>query len=361
MNNSADIDNSTSWTTTDPTDDGMATAEMMNYVTSVYVGIIFVIFGVVGNVLSIIVWRRPRMRSSTGTYLTGQAVADLCLLIFFFLLNSLQKIAPSVMASSAYGEFFAYIGYPFFFLFVVCSIWFTVGVTVDRYIQVCWITRAKDMCNERRARMGLGVITLLCFIINAPHFATYEHVTGANPSFRATEYGSGKGSQNYEFWIHCMILVLVPWATIFTLNMLIIHRVTSMNRQMDSKRGSSGKDKTRKSEAQLTRLLLTITFTFLVLIAFQCITQCFFMLKAGNHRIVAEAFSIAQLGIVINSSINFFLYCLSGKRFRKELRIVVCSRFHGDYKSSSSLSMSHSTGSSAISRKTAVTEMPSKV
>ncbi|WAQ98994.1 FMAR-like protein [Mya arenaria] len=336
MNNSADIDNSTSWTTTDPTDDGMATAEMMNYVTSVYVGIIFVIFGVVGNVLSIIVWRRPRMRSSTGTYLTGQAVADLCLLIFFFLLNSLQKIAPSVMASSAYGEFFAYIGYPFFFLFVVCSIWFTVGVTVDRYIQ--------DMCNERRARMGLGVITLLCFIINAPHFATYEHVTGANPSFRATEYGSGKGSQNYEFWIHCMILVLVPWATIFTLNMLIIHRVTSMNRQMDSKRGSSGKDKTRKSEAQLTRLLLTITFTFL-----------------GNHRIVAEAFSIAQLGIVINSSINFFLYCLSGKRFRKELRIVVCSRFHGDYKSSSSLSMSHSTGSSAISRKTAVTEMPSKV
>lgn len=152
---------------------------------------------------------------------------------------------------------------------------------------------------------------------------------------------------NYEFWVHCMFLVLAPWATIFVLNMLIIQRVTKINRQMGAKRGSSGKEKAKKSEAQMTRLLLTVTFTFLVLIAFQCITQCFFMLKEGNHRIVSEAFSIAKLGIVINSSINFFLYCLSARRFRKELAALVCARFRG-YEDS--FSMSQSTSSSAVSR-----------
>lgn len=121
----------------------MATAEKMHFVTSAIIGPILVFIGLVGNVLSIMVWRRQRMRSSTGTYLIGLAVADIGLLVFFLLTESVQKWAPHVMTSPAYGGFFCYIGYPVFFLFVVCSIWFTVGVTVDRYIQVCWITRAK--------------------------------------------------------------------------------------------------------------------------------------------------------------------------------------------------------------------------
>lgn len=132
--------------------------------------------------------------------------------------------------------------------------------------------------------MGLGIITTLAFIINAPHFATFEPVpddqrNATDPAFRMTEYGAGPGSTNYEFWVHCMFLVLAPWITIFVLNMLIINRIFKMNKQMDAKRGSSGKEKARKSEQQLTRILLTVTFTFLILIAFQCITQCFYMLK----------------------------------------------------------------------------------
>ncbi|KAH3839742.1 FMRFamide receptor-like [Dreissena polymorpha] len=344
---------------------GMEFADKMHFVSSAIIGPIFVCLGLVGNILSVLVWRRRKMRSSTGTYLIGQAIADMGLLVFFMLTDSILKFWPSIATSSAYGAFFAYVGYPIFFLFVVCSIWFTVGVTVDRYIQVCWINKAKEMCSEKRAWIGLGLITLLCFFVNTPHFATYEPVpdverNASDIGFRFTEYGSSTGSINYEFWIHCMILVLVPWATIFTLNMLIIQRVTSINRQMDAKRGSSGKEKARKSEAQLTRLLLMVTFTFLVLIAFQCITQCFFMLKSGDHVVVSKAFSIAKLGIVINSSINFFLYCLSGKRFRKELRSVVCSRFQGDFSVSTSVSMSERTSSSAISRtKSALSEKKS--
>lgn len=338
--------------TTAKDDSAMEMATKMHFVTSTIIGTIFVIIGLVGNVLSISVWLRPKMRSSTGTYLIGQAIADMGLLVFFFITDSIPMMAPEVKMSYSYGVFFSYIGYPIFFLFVICSIWFTVGVTVDRYILVCWISRSKGMCSVKRALTGLGIITFLCFVINTPHFATFEPVSlsernETDDGFRKTEYGGGEGSMNYEFWVHCMFLVLAPWATIFVLNMLIIQRVTKINRQMGAKRGSSGKEKAKKSEAQMTRLLLTVTFTFLVLIAFQCITQCFFMLKEGNHRIVSEAFSIAKLGIVINSSINFFLYCLSARRFRKELAALVCARFRG-YEDS--FSMSQSTSSSAVSR-----------
>ena len=174
------------------------------------------------------------------------------------------------------------------------------------------------MCNVKRAVMGLGIITLCAFIINTPHFATYELVpdserNASDPAFRLSAYGSGSGSMNYEFWVHCMFLVLAPWATIFVLNMLIIQRVFKMNRQMDSKRGSSGKEKAKKSEQQLTRLLLTVTFTFLVLIAFQCITQCFFMLKAVSaqqfmfSRRKRSAYLINELDVVILQIANRYL------------------------------------------------------
>jgi hypothetical protein len=45
-------------------------------------------------------------------------------------------------------------------------------------------------------------------------------------------FGRGVGSQNYEFWVHCMFLVLVPWVTIFTLNMLIIRQVWASGDKM---------------------------------------------------------------------------------------------------------------------------------
>ncbi|KAL4217737.1 hypothetical protein ACF0H5_022477 [Mactra antiquata] len=332
----------------------MEMATKMHYYTSTVLGTIFVIVGIIGNILSILVWRRKKMWSSTGTYLIGQAIVDIGLLVFFFITDSLTQMAPSIKTTYSYGVFFSYIGFPIFFLFVVCSIWYTVGVTVDRYIHVCWFNHAKDMCSVKRALTGLGIITTLCFIINIPHFASYEPVANDNGSsteagFKPTEYGAGEGSKHYEFWVHCMFLVLAPWASIFILNMLIIQKVSSMNRHMEEKRGSSGKVKAKKSEAQMTRMLLTVTFTFLVLIAFQCITQCFFMLAAGNHRIVSEAFSIAKLGVVINSSINFFLYSLSAKRFRKELRVVLCARLEKDTDRSTSYSMSHTTSSSANS------------
>lgn len=51
-------------------------------------------------------------------------------------------------------------------------------------------------------------------------------------------------------------------------------------------------------------------------------------LLQGDPDTVSKALSIAKTGIVINSSINFCLYCLSGKKFRKELRLLLSPCIH---------------------------------
>ncbi|WAQ96192.1 FMAR-like protein [Mya arenaria] len=321
----------------------MLTARQMHHITSAYIGPVFLVLGLFGNLLSIVIWRKKLMKSSTGTYLIAQAVNDIGVLIFFFLTDSLIELAPWVKMSNIFGVVYAYIGYPMFYFFVVNSIWTLVGVTIDRYVQVCWIDQAKilyifplqTLCNERAAQIGVALISVLSFIINMPHFNTYRAVPNyerdANETaYEYTEFGHGAGSQLYEFWIHCMFLVLAPWVSIMFMNMAIIFRVGQLNKKMLQMRGNKAQKRAQRKENQMTNILLTVTFTFLGLIALQCVTQCFFMMQPENmnFEMVNEAYSVAKLGIVINSSINFILYCVTGKRFRNELRLMLFRLTH---------------------------------
>ena len=122
--------------------DAMDIATHMHWVSSVIVGLVCIVVGIFGNTISMIIWRRKSCRSSTGNYLFAQAIADSGLLVLFLLTDTIVMMAPSIKTIYAYGVFYSYIGYPLLYLFIICSIWLTVGVTVDRYIMVCWIRAA---------------------------------------------------------------------------------------------------------------------------------------------------------------------------------------------------------------------------
>ena len=266
--------------------------------------------------------------TATGIYLITLGIVDSGLLFFFLLTDSIPTNSPAVKKSYAYASFFSYFGYPIFFFFVVASIWIMIGVTVTRFIMVKFPVKAKDWCSSRRAYFGIAATLTAIFIINVPHFFSYRPVkVKGGHTFKLTEYGSSESAQMYEFWVHCMFMVLVPWATIAILNAIIIHSMLSRTKYMQSlDKTASSKPERNKQDRQMTRVLLTITFTFLFLLAMQCITQCFFMLGFGkptttwDQNAVNLAFAFAKMGVVINSAINCFLYCFTGSVFRAELK-----------------------------------------
>ena len=81
-------------------------------------------------------------------------------------------------------------------------------------------------------------------------------------------------------------------------------------------------------EKQVTISLLAVTFTFIVLLFWQCVSKCFFMLKFGQEldshleiwKFVDGNFALSKIGLVLNSAINSFIYCCCGSNFRKELK-----------------------------------------
>ena len=166
-----------------------------------------------------------------------------------------------------------------------------------------------------------------------------------------------------------MFLVLVPWITIAIINSCIIYRLTK-NRNKLRKIDKTGRiHSTRmRQDRQMTVVLLTITFSFLLFLAWQCITQCFFMLGFGKNmdnqsvwQLVDASYAFASLGVVFNSSINFFLYCLSGTGFRRELVQLFCGKRDLAFVTSSSDRSSRYTPTSSgrVSRSVTAASEPS--
>ena len=96
--------------------------------------------------------------------------------------------------------------------------------------------------------------------------------------------------------------------------------------------GSAGIDtrqKTMKSaQNQLTTMLLLVTTLFLILLLptyIRFIYAAFWISDTPSKYATSLAFiEISYKLYVTNSGINFFLYCISGRKFRNDLKEIVC-------------------------------------
>ena len=122
----------------------------------------------------------------------------------------------------------------------------------------------------------------------------------------------------FLYRVHCMFLVLVPWGSIAVLNAWIIS--TLMYNTKAFKELSNSDDKVterQKQDRQITKVLLSVTFAFLILLAWQCVNQCFFMLEFGKSK--SDFFHI---NFLIKNALMFSIH--SNKTFSKikEMRSI---------------------------------------
>ena len=173
-------------------------------------------------------------------YLIALALCDCGLLVFFLLSDTLKSNNPDLAHNFAYASFFAWFAFPIFFIFVVASIWMVVGVTLNRYIMIQFPTKVRKIYSTTRTYVSIGMFLGFSVIVNIPHYFTY-HVPFKNGTFslELTEYGNTDGSKNYEFWVHCIFLVLAPWLSIVVLNSLIVYKLSQQMKKVKEMKGNS--------------------------------------------------------------------------------------------------------------------------
>jgi neurotensin receptor 1 len=355
-----------------------------------YVILTICIFGVVCNMLNLCVLLQPRLKESPYTYLTGLAVADMLTLI---------SISPFSIVRGDYirheNIFFALTRFecqfymPLANYFGQVSIMITLALTIERYLFTTYPLRTRSFCKARYARIVIGIILILCALLSFPRFLleTVTNIVGPEHSFNSStcsthpfiiRYSSTNSSHTGQcfcvtsyprkayfpyrnaYYITMFIFnQILPAFILLFLNLKLIQRVQQSNRytlnelvaRQHNHLASSTpiippiKQKRLRDEHRLTKTLVAVVVIFLICNTFTIISYPDLVRKITSKKYpnyIYIGFRIQKLitniMLLLNYSINFFLYCAFNQKFLDTLKTTfrqpLCSykffRHHSD-------------------------------
>ena len=219
-------------------------------------------------------------------------------------------------------------------IFTMCSTLLIVSMTFERFYSIIQPHKAASFNTVKKAKISIISIVIFSLVYNIPHvFVTSSQGTQCVPygkSFNLTIV-------QVHYWFSFVINFAFPFVFLLTMNSVIIHTirkrltddvVTKLRIQYPSKgegHGNKGQGQGMKSsEKQIYIILVLITFAFLILT-----TPTYAMFLYANivdYTKTPESFAAFSLFFSVgeklyytNNGINFYLYVMSGQKFRHDL------------------------------------------
>ena len=219
--------------------------------------------------------------------------------------------------------------------------WTIASLALERYLCVCHPMSARKY-RTRKATVIILVCILICCILKNIHFfftSDFLHNKVSNHIVCVTGYFHS-GSRDVVLDVFEMMFnSLSPFVFILIFNLLIICRLQHQKHYRRSLRcessDSSGREhrcadsSVRDHSDGITVMLVVVTFTFIFL------TSPIFVLRAVTaydtasppHEKARYILLESIFGILydINFAVNFYLYCLTGRSFRNDLKQLFIS------------------------------------
>lgn len=312
------------------------------------------VFGVIANILNIVVLTRKNMMTSTNVILTGLAISDgLIMALYFPFALGMYIINGSEAKPSRDTYELAQFQLAFAILSVIVhavSIWLTVTLAVFRYVFIRFPRRGVRLCNIERAKTACGIVVGAALLVCLPNCVTYEivhddlNITMPNATYiNGTIYWVNVKSstpfwevfKNMNFWIQAIFIKLVPCflLTIFSLLLLktmkdaekrrkrLLNKVPLSDGESATLSSSSSATKRIKKTSRsnrTTRMLLTVVFLFIITNSPQGILSVLSgLIKNFFHNVYSPLGDVLDIMTLLNNGINFVLYCTMSKQFRE--------------------------------------------
>ncbi|XP_046985417.1 FMRFamide receptor [Schistocerca americana] len=288
------------------------------------------IFGIVGNIISMIILSRPQMRSSINYLLIGLARCDTVLIVTSVLLFGLPAIYGYTGMLMAYFYYVyplvAPIVFPVALIAQTVSVYLTLTVTLERFVAVCHPLQARSLCTYGRARLYVLLILALATVYNLPRFWEVTHVEDFSPITNSTIYTVAPTSLRdnriyisvYIHWLYFIFLYILPFACLAVLNTAIYRQVRKANQERQRL------SRLQKKEIGLATMLLCVVIVFFlcnILALVNNILEAFYCIN------IDQLVKTSNLLITINSSVNFVIYVIFGEKFKRLFLKMFCS--HG--------------------------------
>uniref|UniRef100_A0A336LWA2 CSON006534 protein n=1 Tax=Culicoides sonorensis TaxID=179676 RepID=A0A336LWA2_CULSO len=327
--------------------------------------IVFV--GIIGNILSVLVFFRTKLRKlSSSYYLAALGMSDTCFLILSFItwLNFADiNLTNHNVACQLY-----------YYLQGVCSflsVWYVVAFTVERFIAVLYPLKRQSMCTVRRAVIVLCGLTVAALAFSAPLLYLFRPVY--HPEANVTVCDVVEEFKNHMKifnYVDTIMVFLIPFTSIVILNSITgytVWKVAGVRRSMTLQRkkpnlkdpstkttviqqrcihpngqNSIRLSKTKKvttatnnkngrchrtgsatsSQMKVTKMLLLVSSVFVLLNLPSYLMRVMAYIETEPETQSPSKITIilqyyCWLFFITNFGINFVLYCLCGQNFRK--------------------------------------------
>nr|WDS50847.1 FMRFamide receptor like protein [Palaemon carinicauda] len=285
------------------------------------------LLGIAGNLISITILSRRKMRSSINCCLIGLTSFDMIVTSTSILMFGLSGICDYTGAMTWYANGFYQRVMPFVYplgmIAQTGSIYLTVTVTVERYVAVCRPLQARSICTYGRAKVYVMVVAFFSIIYNLPRFWEVSYmvcrqngeeervIVIPSPLRQNDQY-----IQIYIMWMYLFVMYLIPFLSLMVFNSFIYKEVRAANH------ARIHLSRLERKEIGLAVMLLVVVTVF-----FLCNVLAFIINVLEMSRIVLDELTVtSNLLVTINSSVNFIIYCIFGQKFRRVFLKMFCSR-----------------------------------
>ena len=203
-------------------------------------------------------------------------------------------------------------------------------VTTDRYIAICKPLQL-HLRSVERAKLAVIIIIVMSVIYNIPRMFERVIEISEDPCTKEeiviTKKTAFREDKLY-FLLYKTLMYLVfravgPLVLLVVLNLKLV----STLQQVRSRHKDLSKN-TRHRE-NITLMLVVVVTVFIVCATPDLTLRCLLMLTKYcnlplNLQLMRYVNSLSNMLLTLNSSINFLIYCLIGKKFRRILRSMVC-------------------------------------
>ena len=280
---------------------------------------ILVPIGLIGNCLSFVVMMKPNNRKiSTCIYMAAISINDnLMMYVCFhvFLVSGLQihKWNHFECKFVIYCSLVALQGCTYLIL----------AMTVDKYIAIKWPHRAATYSTPERAKLIAVVLQICVLIYNVPHLFLSSTVGN-----KCVAYSNNSVISRVHSWLSTVLNAVIPFILLIHMNYIIVKTVRNSGKLFGAN-GMLKRQETMKSAGkQVTIMLLLVTTLFLILLVPAYIRFIYVaFVKRDTPLEYARSMLVFQITAKLyktNSGINFLLYCVSGMKFRNDLKEILC-------------------------------------
>ena len=292
------------------------------------------ITGCIGNSITVIVLAKRRNRSSpVSIILLFLSISDIFVLftgyltewialLWFIRLRAINNVACKIHV------FFTYFSLMF-------SSWLLVLITLERAYSVTSPHRAKVVCDRRKTLIVIAILALLLLCLNGHFLYGMVIKTNKGQNFCFYIYDEYKDFiSNAWIWIDFFVTFTVPFVLIAAGNALIIFQMKRHEKKRQHlvvvrQNSDSGPEQNANS---ITRLLILLSIIFVICSGPSSVINVMlsYLLKTGDDRQDLNLLFVRQMAFLfsgLNATLNFFLYILSGSKFREDVKDLFCFRW----------------------------------